>query len=107
MAIAALMALGYATRDLWLPPPDPTSHNDDVVSAEPPQKVRLTPQAQANLHLVVKPLVAETYWRTVPIPGLIVDRPAHSDRGVVAPVTAVVTRVAGYFPPALMLCSGE
>lgn len=96
LAIAALMVLGYATRDLWFPPPDPGSDDHDVVS-EPPQQVRLTPQAQANLNLVVKPLVAETYWRTVPIPGLIVDRPAHSDRGVVAPVTAVVTKV-DHFP---------
>ena len=66
-------------------------------SAGEPQQVRLTPQAQANLRLVTRPLKPGTYWRTAELPGTVVDRPARSDRGVIAPVTGVVTKVH-HFP---------
>jgi len=55
--------------------------------------VRLSPQARQNLQLVSKPLELTTYWRTVEFPGVIVDRPGVSDRGVVAPVAGVVTEI--------------
>lgn len=57
------------------------------------QSVRLTPQARNNLGLVSKPLKPSAYWRKIEIPGAIVDRPGISDRGVVSPVTGVVTHV--------------
>jgi multidrug resistance efflux pump len=96
---------GYANRAAWLPwlTPAPTTAADDdkregahgpVVEA---YQVKLSPQARANLGLVVKPLQLQTYWRTAPMPGMVVDRPAQSDRGVVAPVTAVVSKVH-HFP---------
>jgi membrane fusion protein, heavy metal efflux system len=58
--------------------------------------VRLSPQARANLKLVSKPLKATTYWRTLEFPGVIVDRPGITDRGVVATVTGVVTKVHAF-----------
>ena len=58
--------------------------------------VRLSPQARANLKLITKPLKPTTYWRTVEFPGVIVDRPGITDRGVVAPVTGVVTKVHAF-----------
>ena len=93
--------VGFFTRGHWLPwlvPVSATGKGEDEHDHAPGaagevQQVRLTPQAQANLRLVVKPLKPETFWRSVQLPGTVVDRPAHSDRGVVAPVTAVVTKV--------------
>jgi multidrug efflux pump subunit AcrA (membrane-fusion protein) len=97
-----LFAAGFLSRGAWLPwvaTADGRAETDDhdhgpVVE---PDQVKLTAQARANLRLLVKPLQAGVYWRTVTVPGLIVDRPAQSDRGVVAPVTGVVTRVH-HFP---------
>src|SRR5262249_47762633 len=60
------------------------------------QEVKLSPQAQKNLRLVTKPLVATSTWRTIQLPGMIVDRPGFSDRGIVAPVTGVVTKVHAF-----------
>lgn len=101
--LAGVATTGFFTRDYWLPwvtPSAPANGQAEAQQAAPAgeaQQVRLTPQAQANLRLVTKPLKADTYWRTVQVPGLIVDRPAHSDRGVVSPVTGVVTKVH-HFP---------
>jgi cobalt-zinc-cadmium efflux system membrane fusion protein len=58
--------------------------------------VRLSPQARANLNLVVKPVQPGTYWRTVEYPGVIVDRPGITDLGVVAPITGVVTQIHAF-----------
>jgi hypothetical protein len=52
--------------------------------------VRLSKQARDNLSLVSKPLQATTFWRTIELPGVIVNRPGVSDRGVVSPVSGVV-----------------
>ena len=58
--------------------------------------VRLSPQARENLSLVSKPLKLTDYWRTLELPGVIVDRPGVSDRGVIAPVTGIVTNIAAF-----------
>ncbi len=58
--------------------------------------VRLSPQALKNLSLVAKPLALTTYWQKIDVPGMIVDRPGVSDRGVVAPVSGIVTRIHAY-----------
>lgn len=55
--------------------------------------VRLSQQAQHNLGLVTLPLKATTYWRKLELPGILADRPGVSDRGVIAPVTGVVTKI--------------
>ncbi len=61
-----------------------------------PPPVRLSPQARKNLQLVSQPLKPTTYWRVVEFPGVIVDRPGITDRGVVAPIAGVVTRIHAY-----------
>jgi cobalt-zinc-cadmium efflux system membrane fusion protein len=58
--------------------------------------VRLSAQARENLNLVAKPVQPGTYWRTVEFPGVIVDRPGITDRGVVAPITGVVTQIHAF-----------
>lgn len=102
--VAILLAAGYFTREAWLlwmmpasatgnaPDPHGEAHGPTVEA----QQVRLSPQAQENLRLVVRPLTLATSWRTIPLPGTVVDRPAHSDRGIVAPVTGVVTKVHAF-----------
>lgn len=56
-------------------------------------RVHLSPQARQNLKLKVEPIRPTTYWRKVPIPGAVVDRPGRSDRAVTAPIAGVVTEV--------------
>jgi len=55
--------------------------------------VRISQQARANLALTARPAKPTTYWRKIEVPGVVVDRPGVSDRGVIAPVTGVVTEI--------------
>jgi membrane fusion protein, heavy metal efflux system len=68
---------------------------------------RVGAEARKNLGLVSKPLTLTTYLRRVEFPGVVVDRPGVSDRGVIAPVTGVVTQIhahpGSYVEPALPL----
>src|SRR5829696_7897859 len=94
--LAGVAAAGYATRERWLPllqrakPAVPVATAGET--AAPTGKVIVGEQAQQNLGLAAKPLKAETYWRTIPVPGMVVDRPGLSDRSVVAPATGVVAK---------------
>jgi biotin carboxyl carrier protein len=102
-ALVASMALCTAlnlTREAWLPFLG-LGDTAAASSTSPPvgeaQKVKLSTQAQSNLGLVAKPLKAGTYWRTIQVPGVVVDRPGHCDINVVAPATSVVTKIH-FFP---------
>jgi cobalt-zinc-cadmium efflux system membrane fusion protein len=112
-AVAALGAAafaGYKTRDRWEPyvfPPksakpagegghahgeeaDPHAGHDHGAAGD---RVKLSAQAQANLKLDADALAPQEYWRTMLIPGVVVDRPGESDRGVVAKSAGVVTEI--------------
>lgn len=101
VVVVAIMAglgfAGYATREHWLPLLQPAKPTESIESsgeaATPVTKVIVNEQAQANLGLTAKPLKAHTYWKKIQVPGMVVDRPGVSDRGVVAPATGVVARV--------------
>ncbi len=58
--------------------------------------VRLSPEARKNLEITSKALQATTYWRKIDVPGVITDRPGISERGVVAPITGIVTQIHAY-----------
>jgi membrane fusion protein, heavy metal efflux system len=58
--------------------------------------VRISPEARKNMGLASKPLQPTTYYRKIDVPGVITDRPGVSDRGVVAPVTGIVTHIHAY-----------
>lgn len=99
LVVGGLAAASF-TKDWWLPilnltasPPASAASEATAVAALSHEQVNLSPQAQKNLKLTSKPLQPVTYWRTIQIPGTVVDRPGISDRGVVAPVTAVVTAI--------------
>lgn len=96
--VAGLAAGGYLTRAAWLPwfdrgKPAESAHapgEDDG----PAEKVLVSDQAQKNLGLTAAQLKAQTFWKTIQVPGMVVDRPGRSDRGVVAPAAGVVAKVA-------------
>ena len=50
----------------------------------------LNEMAQGNLGIRALPLKPGSYWKTITVPGMVVDRPGFSDRGVVAPATGIV-----------------
>jgi len=58
--------------------------------------VSLSPAARGNLQLEVKPLEATDYWKVIEIPGVVVDRPGISDRGVTAPISGTITKVHAF-----------
>jgi cobalt-zinc-cadmium efflux system membrane fusion protein len=95
--LAGAAAAGWLTRDTWRPwlvsaaAPAAAPANAHVIA--PADRVTLSPQAAANLHLVSLPLQPQIYWRTLQVPGIVVDRPGQSDRGVSAPVVGVVATV--------------
>ena len=95
--LAGVAVAGYATRDHWLPlllPTRPAERAEGSGEAVTPTgKVIVNEQAQVNLGLVARPLKAQTFWKTIPVPGMVVDRPGLSDRGVVAPASGVVSKV--------------
>lgn len=102
LLVAGLGVAAYLTRDTWrawLLPAKPAAaeaHDDHAGHDHGPtdDRIKLTPQAQANLRLVVDAAIPEGYSRTLLIPGMVVDRPGLSDRGVVSPVAGVVTQIA-------------
>src|SRR5262249_18602915 len=92
---------GYLTRQTWSPwlgPGQPAGPGESAAApgatAAPADKVILSDQAQKNLGLTARPLVARTFWKTIQVPGMVVDRPGPHDRGVVAPAAGVVARIA-------------
>lgn len=95
----ALIGAVFFTRENWLPwiggetaGPAAEEHHDHAS----PQRVKLTPQGRENLKLVSKPIVLQNYWRTLQVPGAVVDRPGLSDRGIPAPVAGVVAKVHAF-----------
>lgn len=107
VAVGGLTFAGYKTRDRWVPhvfPAKPAATaggekaDDHAGHAHgDKEQVKLSPQAQANLGLdregSVGPLVPQPYWRKVLIPGMVVDRPGVSDRGVTSRVAGIVTDI--------------
>jgi biotin carboxyl carrier protein len=104
-AVGGVAFAAYTTRGRWLPhvfPAKPEAKPGGEKDAPPAhageaERVELSPEAQANLGLdkegAVDNLVPTEYWRRVPVPGVIVDRPGESDRGVTSKVAGVVTEI--------------
>ena len=113
LTVAVLGGLGYGayrTRETWHPYvfPEKTTKaaeghahgaeggkdehagHDHGARAD---RVKLSPQARKNLNLDVDTLTPQDYWRTMLIPGVVVDRPGESDRGVVSKVAGVVLAI--------------
>jgi len=111
VAVAAAGAAGYALRDRWRPwvvtagnkglNPDPDHHHDH----DEPLRLRLSSAARANLRLAVRSVSPQSYWRSVVIPGSVIDRPGVSDRGVTTPMAGVVSQV--FTRPGVTVATGD
>lgn len=91
VATALIAAGSYVAWKMLLAPTA-----DEPKTAQPPaaddQTVAISDQAQRTLGLISKPVSPTKYWKTMAVPGTVIDRPGVSDRGVSAPVAGVVTR---------------
>ena len=98
--IAILAGAAFFTRDRWMTmfsSSEPESHAaDSAPPVEEPKVLKLSAQARKNLKLVAKPARTQTYWRTIQVPGEVVDRPGQSDRGVTSPAVGVVSEVHAF-----------
>lgn len=99
--LAGLAFTGYATRQTWLPLLQSEKRSEPGAppneAATPAEKVIVSDQAQRNLGLSAKSLKPTTHWKTIQVPGMVVDRPAKSDRSVTSPATGIVAKVI-HFP---------
>lgn len=91
----------YLNRGSWSKLLKPTSVTQaSAAQATPPiqeaRTLKMTEQARKNLGLVSKQVKPQGYWRTIEVPGEIVDRPGYSDRGVTSPAVGVVTEVHAF-----------
>ena len=100
VVVGGLATAAWFSRDQlnrWLTP-----RAQAATTAERPTPVveakvlKLSPQARKNLGLVAKAAKPQTYWRTIQVPGAIVDRPGRSDRGVTAPAVGAVVQVHAF-----------
>lgn len=100
LVLSALVVTGIATRQHWLTPLTASKQEADQHEAPPPVEqpkvLKLSPQARRNLKLVSRPARPQTYWRTIQVPGEVVDRPGRSDRGVTSPAVGVVSQVYAF-----------
>lgn len=105
--VAALVAL-WVYRDRFFGPETSAIEASDSHSQVPagaPAVLEISPQARKNLNLVSKPVQLQDYWRTVLIPGEIMDRPGLSDRGITSPAVGIVTDIHAF--PGDMLRPGD
>jgi cobalt-zinc-cadmium efflux system membrane fusion protein len=56
-------------------------------------RIDLSEQAQLNIGLQTMVLQSGTFVRTITVPGIVVEKPGHSDVEVTAPLTGVVTQI--------------
>ena len=102
MAIVASLGVGaFITRDRWMAliASRMTPAKATEAAPTPIQEatvLKLSSQARQNLGLVAKAAKPQTYWRTIQVPGAIVDRPGRSDRGVTSPAVGAVVQVHAF-----------
>ena len=75
---------------------EPDNGDQPVALVQEPKTLKMTEQARKNLGLISRPVKPQVYWRTIEVPGEIVDRPGYSDRGVTSPAVGVVTEVHAF-----------
>lgn len=107
LVVAGLGFGAWHWKSEWLPLVDSRfaespneDHDEDIhkapASQDSPDMLELSPQAQKNLGLQVRPVVVSDYWKKIQIPGTIEDRPGVTDQGIMSPLEGVVTRVHAF-----------
>jgi membrane fusion protein, heavy metal efflux system len=92
-ALALLVLAGWLSYERHFRPAELVLPSEESHPHETKERVLLSPQARANLRLVVKPISPQTYWRTLRIPGTVVERRGKSHRGVTTPIAGVVKQI--------------
>jgi cobalt-zinc-cadmium efflux system membrane fusion protein len=94
VVLAGIAGAGYLSRASWLPSAaKEQAEESSGEPAAPVTRIIVNEQAQKNLGLTVKAIQSDHAWRTITVPGMVVDRPGISDRGVVSPVTGIVSAI--------------
>lgn len=100
--VAVTGATAFLSRDRWMPlisqtkpVAEPTAETPAAV-VDTPKVLELSLQARKNMQLVAKPARTQLYWKKVQIPGVVVDRPGRSDRGITSPAVGVVTQIHAF-----------
>ena len=102
LLVAGALVAGFLTRASWMQDsPERQRANsapDETKFAQGDEKevLSLSRQALRNLSLRLEKPSLRSYWQMLQIPGAIVDRPGHSDRGVTAPAMGVVAKIHAY-----------
>ncbi len=102
LAIVGLIgSTAFMARDRWLPLVTRTTTESPPLQDTPGpgqelQVLKISPQARKNLGLLSKPARLGDYSKTIQIPGVIVDQPGRSDRGITSPVAGVVARIHAF-----------
>ena len=94
LVILVLVGVGWQTRATWtgwlVPKKGVNEESKKDAVADSPERVKLSPQAEKNLRLIVKSVAPTVYQRKIYLPGTVVDKPGHSDRGIPAPIAGVI-----------------
>jgi len=100
VAVVGASVTAFVSRDRWLPWLSSDAHTAEAEELAAPiedaKVLKLSPQARKNMGLVSKAVAVQAYWRNIQVPGLVVDRPGVSDRGVTSPAVGVVTQVHAF-----------
>ena len=99
--VAGLVAILIVSRNYWstwfsTSATAQKSTDTPIAPIQEAKTLKMSEQARKNLGLISKPVKPQTYWRTIEVPGEIVDRPGFSDRGVTSPAVGVVTEVHAF-----------
>lgn len=91
----------WLSQGQWLPLLYKTAEQEHPADEQSPaieeaKVLKLSEQARKNLGLTAKPAKMQTYWRKIQIPGVLVDRPGVTDRGITSPIEGVVTQVHAF-----------
>lgn len=101
----ALGSAGYLTRNLWYPRLIALTEKKQATEKEEADdhaghdhgsqdRIKLSPQAQATLNLDVRPVrLQKEHWRSLQVPGYVVERPGRTDQGVATTLPGIVTEV--------------
>lgn len=96
--LVAMLIVSRSYRSAWFSTSATAQKSTDapVAPIQEAKTLKMTEQARKNLGLISKAAKPQAYWRTIEVPGEIVDRPGFSDRGVTSPAVGVVTEVHAF-----------
>jgi membrane fusion protein, heavy metal efflux system len=90
-----LSLLAGAAGGLYVYPWLKAKPEEKKPSADPGEFVKISPQARANLELRVEPWrPVKEYWRTLKVPGQVVEREGNCDRLVTARLGGIIKDIA-------------